>query len=230
MGTNVLPLKLGIVNSFLLTSGNTCPILVDTGNSGDHKKIVRGIEKAGYRPQDISLVVLTHGHMDHAGGVYEFSRISGAKVIVRKRDAPLVRGEKAPDFSPVGLKGKVFKSLIPVVERLTSESKRKSENLELEELDEEEINLEGFGVDGRILTTPGHTAGSLSVALRNGSVIVGDLVMGRFFSFGRASYPPFVSDMELLKRSIKKILDLDPDTIYASHGGPYTPDDLRKLV
>jgi glyoxylase-like metal-dependent hydrolase (beta-lactamase superfamily II) len=42
----------------------------------------------------------------------------------------------------------------------------------------DEMPLQAFGVDGKVVYTPGHTAGSISVLLSTGEAIVGDLLMG----------------------------------------------------
>ena len=230
MSVNVMPINLGAVKSFLLVGGKKRLVLVDTGNPDDGERIARKVEEAGYRPSDISLIILTHGHRDHVGGVSELVRISGAKVVIGKDDAPLLKGKEAPGFFPVGLKGRILKSLMSVAERMMLEEEGKADYPEMEEIDEEEVSLQGFGIKGKIINTPGHTSGSLSVLLQDGSVIVGDLVMGRFFTFGGASYPVFASDMGLLKHSIEKILKFGPGTIYVSHGGPYGPEDLENLL
>lgn len=45
------------------------PILVDTGSTRSHDALVQGLTELGLRTQDLRHVVVTHVHLDHAGGV-----------------------------------------------------------------------------------------------------------------------------------------------------------------
>jgi glyoxylase-like metal-dependent hydrolase (beta-lactamase superfamily II) len=51
------------------------------------------------------------------------------------------------------------------------------------------MDMKAFGVDGKVVCTPGHTAGSISVVLSTGEAIVGDLLMGGMFRSGQPGYP-----------------------------------------
>ncbi|CAK8690542.1 unnamed protein product [Clavelina lepadiformis] len=62
-----------------LIIGDAGPVLVDTSGPWNGKKLVDELAKAGYKPDDIKIVVCTHGHSDHVGNLNLFSR---AKFIV----------------------------------------------------------------------------------------------------------------------------------------------------
>jgi glyoxylase-like metal-dependent hydrolase (beta-lactamase superfamily II) len=199
---------------------------VDTGNPGDGKSILKEVEEAGYRPEDISLIILTHGHRDHAGGVGELRQSLNPRILVGESDAGAVTGEEPPELIPLGFKGRLLKTLVS----LAPGSNDTAEEVELDEIGTNEVGLHGFGIEGKIIPTPGHTRGSLSVLLEDGSAIVGDLVMPRFLFFGRAGLPVFVEDRTSLKNSLERVLAAEPDRIYASHGGPYEPEELKRLL
>ncbi len=63
----VMPVQLGYVNAFLIKGER--PVLVDTGMSKDSTAIMEKISSFGIDPKDISLILLTHCHFDHCGGV-----------------------------------------------------------------------------------------------------------------------------------------------------------------
>jgi len=88
---------------------------------------------------------------------------------------------------------------------------------------DEDMDLSKFGVDGKVIHTPGHTPGSVSVILPNGEFIVGDLVMRGMLRFWQPNYPLFADNMFQLKESIKLILRKKPTKIYCTHGGPFNP-------
>jgi len=95
---------------------------------------------------------------------------------------------------------------------------------------DEDMDLSKFGVDGKVIHTPGHTPGSVSVILPNGEFIVGDLVMQGMLRFWQPNYPLFADNMFQLKESIKLILRKKPVKIYCTHGGPFDPKSvLRKF-
>lgn len=48
-------------------------ILVDTGSSGEDKKIIAGLKKEKLKPADIDIVIITHPHADHIGNNFLFS-------------------------------------------------------------------------------------------------------------------------------------------------------------
>ncbi|MGB8707599.1 MAG: MBL fold metallo-hydrolase [Dehalococcoidia bacterium] len=84
---------------------------------------------------------------------------------------------------------------------------------------EGELDLSKFGVDGKVIHTPGHTPGSVSVILPNGEFIVGDLIMRGMLRFWQPNYPLFADNMFQLKESLKLILRKKPTKIYCTHGG-----------
>ena len=95
---------------------------------------------------------------------------------------------------------------------------------------DEDMDLSKFGVDGKVIHTPGHTPGSVSIILPNGEFIVGDLVMRGMLRFWQPNYPLFADNMFQLKESIKLILRKKPTKIYCTHGGPFDPKAvLRKF-
>ena len=42
----------------------------------------------------------------------------------------------------------------------------------------DEYNLDEFGISAKVIHTPDHTAGSISIIMNNGEAIIGDLVRG----------------------------------------------------
>lgn len=219
----VIPIRLGTVKSFLLVGNGSDLVLVDAGNPGDGGKIIEKVQTLGYRLKDVSLIVLTHGHRDHVGGVAELTKTLSAKVVIHERDSRALSEGKGSPTTPVRFTGRLLKPF-------TTDKKFPLPEDEPDRIKQGSISLKCFGIDGEIIHTPGHTFGSLSVVSENGLAVVGDLIMGQFLVFGRASLPVFAEDLPSVNASIKKVLSMGPKRIYSSHGGPFTPEDLERFV
>jgi len=77
---HVQPIKLGGVNCFLVQEEGL--ILIDTGTPGQHDRIVKQVKQLGLNPEDIELIVITHGHGDHFGSAQKIKELTGAKLAV----------------------------------------------------------------------------------------------------------------------------------------------------
>lgn len=95
---------------------------------------------------------------------------------------------------------------------------------------DESMPLHDYGVDARVLTTPGHTPGSISVLADSGELIAGDLIAGPFLGAvrHRPANPPFHHDRTLNLASLDAVLALDPAVGYVGHGGPLEPSRVRR--
>ena len=93
---------------------------------------------------------------------------------------------------------------------------------------QDEMSLEPYGVEGRILHTPGHTAGSVSLALATRDVLIGDLLIATLSGSHRPRYPLVADDLGQVRTSVRRLLALSPRRLWSAHGGPFTPEDIRQ--
>jgi len=126
-------------------------------------------------------------------------------------------------------------SLVDVVQ--ATGAKVLAHRLELERLPavsdvlvEDELDLEQYGVRARMISTPGHTRGSLSVIVESGEAVVGDLVLPRDMAFGPPAIAVWAASREDSLASVRKVLALKPSVIHASHGGPFRPEALARMA
>jgi glyoxylase-like metal-dependent hydrolase (beta-lactamase superfamily II) len=68
----------------------------------------------------------------------------------------------------------------------------------------------------------------LSVILDSGEAIVSDAIMVNFPFLSDPSYPIYADSLEQVRASVAKILALNPTIIYTAHGGPVTPEAVRR--
>jgi len=215
----VTPVSLGFVNCFIVR-GDDRIVLVDTGTPGKENVILSAIEKEGFAPGQVALIVITHAHADHTGSARALKQATGAKVAVHEKEAPYLVQGKSAEIVPASLLGQVMLLTTAVRPQAV-------EAVQPDILIADELDLRDLGVRGRIISTPGHTDGSVSVLLDSGKCLVGDLIMA--FT-GSPGYPPFIRDKRELRQSIRKIIDLGATEIYPAHGGACRVDRIRKLA
>jgi metallo-beta-lactamase class B len=122
-------------------------ILINTGLPGSDTMIRRHVEMLGFNYQDIKIILASHAHFDHAGGIAAVKKATGAKVMIGIRDADVLADGGNSDFD-FGGKGYMF---APVkADRWLK--------------DRDTINFGGMHI--LVLAHPGHTKGSLSFLVR----------------------------------------------------------------
>lgn len=220
MRQRVIPVYSTYVNTFIVQGQSV--VLIDTGLPGYHKRILGKMEEKGIKLSDVSLIILTHGHIDHFGSASVLHEKTGAPLAVHKADAGPLREGINPPLHPVGVKGAIMGGLAGMVK--TSAVR----GVEADILVEGEMNLAHFGIAGRIIPTPGHTPGSVSVVLEGGCVLVGDLIFGGILRKKAPGFPYFGDDRQMILSSIRNVLELNPKIIYAGHGGPFTADAVER--
>jgi len=189
----LIRIKGAISNCYLLRGKR--PVLVDTGSPGDLKRILAGLKAAGVAPRDLALILLTHGHSDHAGCAGELRRRTGAQIAIHAGDAALARSGRN---GVLAVQDWIGRALRPFVDE-------EFEAFEPDLVFKEGIALEPYGLRGRVLPTPGHTAGSVSVVLANGEALIGDTLRGSLVWPNRARDHYFCNDPELNQRSIVRL-------------------------
>lgn len=79
-------------NVYLVLRGDRVA-LIDTGLPGEHVKVLNYLEGLGFAPQDVDLIIVTHGHRDHIGSLGALKEITGARVAAHREEIPYMMGE-----------------------------------------------------------------------------------------------------------------------------------------
>lgn len=218
----VVPIKLLMSNLFVVQQQRT--VIIDAGSPGNGRSILRILERHGIGPDEVSLILLTHGHVDHFGSALELKRATGAPIAIHAADAHALRLGHNPPLQPTCLFARLLQPYLNWTQH--------TEPFEPDLLIDENTRLDVFGVSGRILLTPGHTAGSISVLLSNGELVAGDLLMGGMLGGYLSERNPgltyFIDDLAQNLASIASVLELPLTTIHVGHGGPLDPERVRK--
>lgn len=85
------------LSTYLITSPQG-HILVNTGLASTVPEIKKSVEQLGFKMSDVKLLTATHGHYDHAAGMAELKRMTGARLVVSERDKDLFETGGKADF------------------------------------------------------------------------------------------------------------------------------------
>ncbi len=213
------------IGTYLL-NGDT-KALFDVGPKASIPGLLSALSQAGVSPAEIGYIILSHIHIDHAGGVGMAVReMKNARVVVHERGRPHLVDPTVLWKSSVEVLGQAalnYGSYDPVPDnRIVSA--------------EEGMHIDlGQGIVLEIYLTPGHAAHHLSVFDRKDSVLLAGDSAGVYTNgFLRLTTPPQFRIGDYMK-SLDKMLALHPVKLGYAHFGCYDDavkrlDDIRKKV
>ena len=193
----------------VLITSNDGHVLLDGGLPQSAPLIDENIRASGFQLADVRLIVNSHAHYDHAGGIAALQRASGAAVAASASGAKVMeQGEPGADdpqyrFGPND-------GRFPAVKKVRVVS------------DGEVLRVGGISVTAHL--TPGHTAGSTTWSWRScegqqcQAIVYADSlnpVSAPSFRFTGDGKSP--SRIEEFRRSIAKVAALPCDVLIAVH-------------
>lgn len=223
MSTKVIPLGLGMSEAFLLQGEGL--VLVDTGMNVEPGRFAEIFKELKVNPQDIRLIVITHGHIDHFVHAAELKELTGAKILCHEKAVPYLKSGNSAPVRARNLLGSFLKMLIG------ENSPKDYRPVEADIVIDGECSLKEYGVDAEIIHTPGHCDCSISIIVNGSEVLCGDTILfSSFFNRKRPGAAIFsVNDRQLFE-SVVKLADLNGEIYYSAHGGPFTGESVRKLA
>ena len=224
MENNFNIIQVGVTNCYLLRS-NSFNVLIDTGYKGKAKIILDFLKNNRISPKSIGLIILTHGHYDHIGNVSELKKISGAKILIHKDDLPLLDSgiTNSQSTKPLNVWGKILLSKVSSID--TSFNPLKPDIII-----DSEFDLRSYGINGRIIHTPGHSKGSISIILDSGDAFIGDLAMNGLPLRIGAGEPIFGENIKEIYQSWKKLIENKAKTLYPSHGDRFDIKVIKRIL
>ena len=198
------------ITSYLITTPKG-HILLDGGFVETAPMIVANIRKLGFRVEDVKVLLSSHAHYDHAGGLAELKRLTGATFYASRRDLPqLARGgTDDPQF------GNRFLFPPVVADRILDDGSR--------------VSLGGTTLVAHM--TPGHTPGCTTWTTRvrdHGRaydvVFVGSPTAPGYKLKNNPRYPNAIEDY---RRQFAVLKSLSCDVFLASHGNFF---DLQEKI
>jgi glyoxylase-like metal-dependent hydrolase (beta-lactamase superfamily II) len=208
------------VTSAYLLHGSQ-PALVETGPTTSVEAVTAGLNALGLGPDDLAHIVVTHIHLDHAGGVGTLTHhFPQATVWVHERGAPHLADPEKLVNSATRIYGEDrLRELFGPVEAVPRERLRAVSEGDRIALDERSLE---------VLYTPGHASHHIAlVDSRSGAVFTGDALGIHLPDVRvlRPATPPPDIDVELGVQSIQRIAERSEGILLFSHFGPVTDVD-----
>lgn len=203
-----------VTSAYLLEADE--PALIETGPTTSVGAVLEGLASLGIGPDDLAHIIVTHIHLDHAGGAGALApHFPRARVWVHERGAPHLADPTKLLASAARVYGEermasMFGPVHPIpAGRVNSVD------------DGDEIELGGRTLS--VLYTPGHASHQVCfVDSRTGGLFTGD-ALGVFLPDVRVlrpATPPPEFDLELAIQSIQRVQEADPSLLLFSHFGP----------
>jgi glyoxylase-like metal-dependent hydrolase (beta-lactamase superfamily II) len=218
--SKVQPIQHGGANIYLIETESGY-ILVDAGMPGQGEKLDEAFAELGVDPESVQLIIATHGHLDHIGSISHAQQVTGGSVLCHRSLAESLANSEMEQAVPQ------TKNLgVRVMNYLASRLSFTGAKPDI--VMDDEFDLNDYGIAGKIIHTPGHSASSISIILDNGEALIGDLV--RDEDTGEIGFGAFYEDKEVLLDSLERVAAYEPRIIYLSHGTYINNNTLKEVI
>jgi metallo-beta-lactamase class B len=195
------------ITSYLITTPQG-HILLDGGFVETAPQILANIRTLGFRPEDVKVLLSSHAHLDHAGGLAELKRVTGATFYASRREIPLLaRG---------GLDDPQFGDRLPFPP------------IWADHVVDHESRVRLGDITMTALMTPGHTPGcttwTTTINRQEVVFLCSPSVPSDYKLRGNPRYPDAIADY---RRQFAILKALTPDIFLASHGNFFDLEEKR---
>ncbi|HVU67799.1 MAG TPA: MBL fold metallo-hydrolase [Ktedonobacteraceae bacterium] len=205
-----------IIGSYLL-AGNDEVLLIDPGPASTLEALFDGLRTAGFDPQDITHILLTHIHLDHAGATGSLARrVSKAQVYAHQLGTPHLSDPSKLIASAQRIYGERMQPLWGTIEAVPQDQLHALEGNEI-------LNVAGRRLE--IHYAPGHAIHHIiCFDAHSGELFAGDVAGVRLpgIDYVRPPTPPPDLDLEAWSASLDLLKRLRPDVLYLGHYGAVT--------
>jgi glyoxylase-like metal-dependent hydrolase (beta-lactamase superfamily II) len=192
------------------------PALVETGSQSSVPAVHAALDALGLGPLDLRWIIVTHIHLDHAGGVGELARdFPNATVVVHERGARHL-------IDPSRLVDSASRVYGPLLDSLYGRMTAVPEDRLIAAADGFRVDV-GNGRSLLLVDSPGHAKHHHAVLDEHtGTLLVGDAVGVLLPDLGvlRPATPPPDFDLEQAVHSLKRFAELRPEHMVLTHYGP----------
>ena len=194
--------------------------LIDTGPPFSPARIVGFIHNLGRSVEEIALIILTHNHFDHVGGLVRLKRLTQAKVAAHKADISNIDSRWPYPW----LIRKLFR--IPPFSALRPFLYVGPDDVDIQLTGGELLSPLG-GL--KVIHTPGHTPGSISLYSPQKKLLIAGDALRKRRGYPRLQYKMVCTDFRQALNSAKLLAQLEFDVVCFGHGRPITKDASAKV-
>lgn len=215
VNNDVSQLYLTAVNAFLISTEDGL-LLVDTGWTDNTKQLFDLINKTGHDPLNIKHIILTHGHIDHAGSAADIRKLTQARIYAHKDDIDLYGTGLADRPGTKATPGFLTRLIYFSYQLMLLFGKSKYEPFSIDQTveDNDTIPLAG-GIE--VLHTPGHSKGHIALLLKKYDLLIAGDLCANNFGIGYSILHEYIN---LAKRSIARVLNYPFENVVFGHGNP----------
>ncbi len=195
------------------------PTLVECGPALSVQHVIEGLRGLGMDPGDLAYLVLSHIHLDHAGGAGDVARaFPSATIVVSEIGARHLVDPERLNRSARRVYGDLMDSVYGDCTPIAAERV-------LGVADGDQLDL-GGGRRLQLLHTPGHAKHHIAAYdSDSGALFVGDSVGVKLPGMTRIrpATPPPDFDLVLAHRTLDRYKALNPGVVYLAHYGAVDP-------
>ena len=199
-------------------------ILVDCGFIGSLPILEKELHRNGLSAEQITGLVLTHHDHDHMGAAAALKKGNHhIKIYATKVEAPYISAQEIP--LRLRQAQEMQKMLPPERQNFGKafcDMLRRVEPVQVDEFLHDGDQIDWCG-GCRIIATPGHTPGHISLLMENDSIVIAGDAIALENGVPVIANPQFALDIEQAAKSMEKLLSLKAKSYYCYHGGVYSP-------
>jgi len=199
-------------------------IMIDTGDASDLVNLVKAIDHAGVTPENLKLVILTHGDFDHAGNAAYLQKKYAVKIAMHINDLGMVEhGDQGWNRKAKSDRTSFFGRVIIFISSHLSKSVQ-FESIKPDILLVDAQDLSEYGFEAKVIHLPGHSKGSIGILTVEGNLFCGDLLMNMF----KPDLHFMIDDLVDFNDSIVKLKKLNIKMVYPGYGKPFPLEQFMK--
>ncbi len=202
----------GTVGVYLLPGAAGTFALIESGPGSTLGTVLEGVREAGFAPEKLTSVLVTHIHLDHAGAAGTLAQRFGAEVYVFEGGA----GHLIDPSRLLASAGRIYGDRMA---ELWGETLPLPRDLLRPVRDGETLEILGHRLG--VMYTPGHASHHVSYVLEQKRMFAGDAAGIRLpgSSVVRPALPPPEFDLELWTGSIQAMRQAGPSELLLTHFG-----------
>jgi len=201
-------------------------IAIDTGYPGRYPAYVKGLKKHGLSPSDIKYLFVTHVHDDHIGFLRELLDASGARLILHSEGPVRLRvGHNRYKGGASTKLARLFINAMGLIGLARHDFPIMEVPANTVLWDNSRQFFLEIGLDIEVIALPGHTSDHIGLRVHN-MLFCGDAAMNGFPS--RKCHIIWIEDIDSYRSSWQRMIDCPVNTLYPSHGKPFSKGDLSR--